>query len=243
VRVFSTMMSSCSWAALGRPVPFFMIGLRGSDLGQNVPGCPDCPNGGEHERGGTLTIAWRSGSGRARAEEDAASHAGWYPVEAHERYWNGYAWSDHVRPVRSSGTIPVETSATVAPRVIEEQRSFRWLGETPEARRTRLRGIGAVLLTLVVTNGASLFFWAADRSLDAAPEVLVVQTPTGPVDVDARRHILESCSTSVVEVLEVPDDPWRWYGDVEYLLWEVEPRPGHSAMVMVNQDTGEVVCP
>jgi hypothetical protein len=219
------------------------IGLRG-ERHEARCACPSgLPGRLRSRRGrGTLTIARRSGSRKERPEEGAVSRAGWYPVEAHERYWTGYAWSDHVRPVRSTGTVPVETSATVAPRVIEEQRSFRWLGETPEARRTRLRGIGAVLLTLVVTNGASLFFWAADRSLDA-PEVLVVQTPTGPVDVDARRHILESCPTSVVEVLEVPDDPWRWYGEVEYLLWEVEPRPGHSAMVMVNQDTGEVVCP
>jgi hypothetical protein len=189
-----------------------------------------------------VTVAWRRGSREERTEDDANSRAGWYPVEAHERYWTGNAWSDHVRPVRSTGTVPVETSATVALRVIEEQRSFRWLGETPEARRTRLRGIGAVLLTLVVTNGASLFFWAADRPLDS-PEVLVLQTPTGPVEADARRHILESCPASVARVLEAPDDPWRWYGEVEYLLWEVEPRPGHSAMVMVNLDTGEVVCP
>jgi hypothetical protein len=212
-------------------------------MSQTVPARPVCHGWGvAAERMGTMAITRRPGPDGDHTHDGTISRAGWYPVEAHERYWTGEAWSDHVRPLPSSPTVAVDHSPTARPNVIEEQRSFLWLGQTPEARRARLRGIGAVVLTLVLTHGLSLFFWAADRPLEA-PEVLVVETRTGPVEVDARQHILDSCPASVAEVLEAPDDPYRWYDEVEYLLWEVEPRPGHSAMVMVNQDTGAVVCP
>lgn len=47
-----------------------------------------------------MTITWRPRSREERTQDDAISRAGWYPIEAHERYWTGEVWSDHVRSLR-----------------------------------------------------------------------------------------------------------------------------------------------
>jgi hypothetical protein len=114
--------------------------------------------------------------------------------------------------------------------------SANWTGPSWPAAAGRTRHeAGRVLAVMgflaLLTTGA--------RSLEADPETVNI-TQLGH-DIEPRPYIASQCPDSVLSVGHIADPAFGADPDLE--RWEVTPRAGHVDIVLLNVETGEVICP
>ena len=107
----------------------------------------------------------------------------------------------------------------------------------PHAFTSAIRRTSRVVVAVLAIWGFTAGIFSLINGLTPDPRRVYI-TPAGIVP---QSYIVAHCPNSVVRVDRL--DSRAFGADSNMERWDVTPRPGHVDVVLLNLDTGEVVCP